>query len=485
MMNWRSITFRLVALYCGLLLVLGASFSLFTVISFERYTGETVLTNTAARATEAWNIIKGVVSNPAQVNTLMEQRFDPVPLDRFFRIRVNGKVIYRSGEPADGGFAASNVPLTDAVDGTESRNYGLLMIYARRFALPDGRVVIIESGQSNAFAKGMEFSLVSSLLIGLPVLLFAAAAAGYLLIRRALSPVELMIQAAEDISFKNPRKRLPLLGTADRVEALGLALNRMLDRLDSAYQHANRFSSDAAHELRTPLAIIQGELEFALAAGGFTTEVESAVGNVLDEVDRLTKIVDSLLTLSRMDHPSGQRAYSSVDLHALATETVEQMQLLAAEKNVTLEIPTGSKTMVTGDRDRLKQVLVNLLDNGIKYNVPGGHVAVDVTTSGDSARLTISDTGIGIAPESREYIFDRFYRVSTNRGDVGAGLGLAIVKSICNAHGGSIRVSSTVGSGTSFCVSLPRDESQPAANAEGAHGPESRSRELESTASAA
>jgi signal transduction histidine kinase len=483
-MNWRSITFRLVALYCGLLLVLGASFSLFTVLSFERYSAETVLTNSAARAGEAWNIIKDVIASPPQVDALIEQRFSPVPLDRYFRISVDGKTIYQSGQPAGGDFDAANIPLTDASAGPVVRTYGLLILYATRFVSAEGHLVTIESGQSNAFAKGMEFSLLSSLMIGLPILLFAAAAAGYLLIRRALSPVELMIQAAEAISFKNPRSRLPLLGTADRVEALGFALNRMLDRLDSAYQHANRFSSDAAHELRTPLAIIRGELEFALAAGGFTPDVESAIGNVLDEVDRLTKIVDSLLTLSRMDRPPGQRAYSTVDLHALAVETVEQMQLLAEEKEVTIQIPTGGKTMVTGDRDRLKQVLVNLLDNSIKYNVRGGHVAVDVSTSGDAACLTVTDTGIGIAPENHGYIFDRFYRVSTNRGEVGAGLGLAIVRSICHAHGGSIRVSDAVGAGTSFCVTLPCDGSQSATAHETVHEHELRSRKLESAASA-
>jgi signal transduction histidine kinase len=481
-MNWRSITFRLVALYCGLLLVLGVSFSLFTVLSFERYSSETVLTNSAVRTAEAWNIIKDVIANPPQVEALMEQRFSPVPLDRFFRIRVDGMTIYRSGQPADGGFDAGNIPVTDASAGPAVRTYGLLILYARRFVSAEGHVVTIEAGQSNAFAKGMEFSLLSSLVIGLPILLFAAAAAGYLLIRRALSPVEVMIQAAEAISFKNPRNRLPLLGTADRVEALGIALNRMLDRLDSAYQHANRFSSDAAHELRTPLAIIQGELEFALAAGGFTPDVESATGNVLDEVARLTKIVDSLLTLSRMDRPSGQRAYCSVDLYALAAETVDQMQLLAAEKEVTLQIPTGGKTLVTGDRDRLKQVLVNLLDNSIKYNIRGGQVSVDVSTSGDAARLTVTDTGIGIAPENQEYIFARFYRVSTNRGEVGAGLGLAIVKSICHAHGGSIQVSGAVGAGTSFCVTLPRDGSQSATVPETVHEHEPSPRELESAA---
>ena len=479
-MNWRSISLRLVALYCGLLLVLGLSFSLFTVFSFERYTEVSSRSAVTARAMEVWDIIGGAIGNPNEVRTLIDQRFSPGDQNRFFRVTIGGRTIYRSGMPADGSFDPAKVPFLDATSGPRDSNYGVLFLYSRRFSTPDGRVVTIETGQSELFAKDLETSLVTSLVIGLPLLLLAAAAGSYVLIRRALSPVEVMIQAAEAISFRNPRNRLPLLGTGDRVEALGLALNRMLDRLDSAYQHANRFSSDAAHELRTPLAIIQGELEFAMARGGFTADVESALSNVLDEGGRLSKIIDSLLMLSRMDHPSGQRGYASLDLHALAAETVDQMQLLAAEKRVTLKGPTGGKVMVSGDRDRLKQVMVNLLDNGIKYNVADGHVVVDVSAGPGVARLTVSDSGIGIAPENLDYVFDRFYRVSTNRGEVGAGLGLAIVKSICHAHGGSISVTSKTGVGTTFCVTLPSV----------AHGvgsppisvPEQRGREVESAA---
>ena len=482
MINWRSITFRLIAVYCGLLLVLGASFSLFTVLSFERYSAETMRANVTARATGVWGLISGVVANPAQVKAVIGNAFNPEAENRFIRVSVDGRVIYRSGAPADGSFNPATVPPVDVAAGPDTRVTGHLFLFARQFKAPDGRSVTIESGQSDVFAKGMEFSLLTSLVIGLPVMLLAALTASYFLIRRALAPVELMIQGAEAISFQNPRNRLPLMGTGDRVEALGLALNRMLDRLDIAYQHANRFSADAAHELRTPLAIIQGELEFAIAAGGFSLHVESAIGNVLDEVNRLTKIIESLLTLSRMDRPSAQRAYSPVDLHALAAETIDQMQLLAAEKDVTLKGPTGAATFVTGDRDRLKQVLVNLLDNAIKYNVRDGQVRVDVTATPEAARLTVSDSGIGITPENQDFIFDRFYRVSTNRGEVGAGLGLAIVKSICHAHGGSISVSSAAGAGTSFCVTLPRNASHGVVVSEPAHPPEARPREIESAA---
>ena len=455
-MNWRSITFRLVAPYCGLLLLLGASFSLFTILSFERYTGATFQTNLAARAADVRRIVQPVLDNPAQVALFVEQRFSPSAQDRFIRISRGGRVIYRSGAPDDGSFDPATIPLTTPGAGAQTRNYGKLVLYTQQFQAPGGPITV-ESGQSDVFAKGMEFSLLSSLVIGLPVLLFLASAGGYVLVGRALAPVENMINAAEVISFNNPSNRLPLMGSADRVEALGLALNRMLDRLDTAYQHANRFSFDAAHELRTPLAIIQGELESAVLGRGLPPESEAALANVLDELNRLSNIIDSLLKLSRMDRPSGQRFAASVDLFELAEETIDQMQLLAAEQRVSLKGPTGSRAFVQGDRDRLKQILVNLLDNGIKYNVSGGNVAVDINAAGDAARITVIDTGIGITPENLDFIFDRFYRVSTNRGETGAGLGLAIVKSICHAHGGKIEVASTPGAGTKFTVTLPLD----------------------------
>ena len=476
-MNWRSITFRLVALYCGLLLLLGASFSLFTILSFERYTSATFQTNLAARAADVWRIVRPVLDNPAQVSLFVEQRFNPTARDRFIRISRNGRVIYRSDAPDDNSFNPATIPQPISGSIVEDRRYGRLVLYTQQFQTPGGPVTI-ESGQSDVFAEGMEVSLVSSLVIGLPALLFLASAGGYVLIGRALAPVETMIKAAEVISFNNPSNRLPLMGSGDRVEALGLALNRMLDRLDTAYQHANRFSFDAAHELRTPLAIIQGELESAVLGQGLPPESEAALANVLDELNRLGNIVDSLLKLSRMDRPSGQRTSARVDLFELAGETVDQMQLLAAEQHVSLKGPTGGRAFVHGDRDRLKQVLVNLLDNGIKYNVQGGHVAVDVSAVGDTARITVSDTGIGIAPENQDFIFDRFYRVSTNRGETGAGLGLAIVKSICQAHGGKIEVASSAGAGTIFTVTLPIDAAGGTVAAEYSQTAEPQPREM-------
>ncbi len=237
----------------------------------------------------------------------------------------------------------------------------------------------------------------------------------------------------------------PPLGTEPRIEALGLALNRMLDRLDSAYSHVSRFSADAAHELRTPLTIIRGELELVASGERLPADVDNAISNALEEMTRLSGIVDSLITLSRMESLWGKRAHAPVDLRALAEETIEQMNLLAEEKQISLKRPSGPPVMVAGDRDRLKQVLVNLLDNAIKYTPDGGRVAVETGIDGDMGFVTVEDTGIGIDPGHHDRVFDRFYRVSPDRGDVGAGLGLAIVKSICHAHGGTVSLAQRAG----------------------------------------
>ena len=229
----------------------------------------------------------------------------------------------------------------------------------------------------------------------------------------------------------------------------------MLDRLDNAYSHASRFSADAAHELRTPLTIIRGELELVATGERLPSEVDNAISNALEEMTRLSGIVDSLITLSRMESLWGKKAHAPVDLTALAQETIEQMNLLAEEKQINLRRPSGPPVVVGGDRDRLKQILVNLIDNAIKYTTSGGRIAVETGASGDMGFLTVEDSGVGIDPVHHDRVFDRFYRVTPDRGEVGAGLGLAIVKSICNAHGGSVSLRSASEIGSCFRVDIP------------------------------
>jgi len=455
--NRQSLTFRLVSWYCGLLFLLGVAFAGYTYFSFDRYIKEMTREELTSRADAIWALTRGALDDRAQLATLIEQHFAPATYNRFIRVQLNGEIRYQSDQPSERGFNSADVPLQGLDEPPQLKKYGNLFFHVSHFVLPDGRIATVEVGRVDNLTDAAENLLTVSLVVGVPVLLLLAAVSGVVLMQRALAPVESMIQAAEALTFNSPRNRLPLAGTGDRIDALGRTLNRMLDRLDNAYQHASRFSSDAAHELRTPLSIIRGELEMLATERRLPPAVQAALGNILDETVRLAQLVENLIALSRLDSITGKRAHLPVDLCALATETIEQMRLLADEKSIAITGPAATSGIAAaGDRDRLKQVVVNLLDNAIKYTPPGGHVRVAVGAAGDVVALTVSDTGIGIADEHVALIFDRFYRVSTDRGENGTGIGLAIVRSICTAHGGIVTVRSEPGMGSSFRVELPR-----------------------------
>jgi len=449
----RSVTSRLVFLYCLLLVLLGAVFLAFTVFSFRHYTNETITSNLAIRAQEIWNVSQGALDQSARLTEIIERRFSPESEDRFIRITVDGRLLYRSDRPSNGRFDPAQVPALAGAGG--ARMIGDLFLVSRTFSDPQRGAVTVDSGQSYQFAQTVEKELATSLFVGLPVLLLAAAVAGYFLMRGALAPVEAMINAAETYTFNEPHKRLPTVDSEPRIEALGQALNRMLDRLDSAYSHVSRFSADAAHELRTPLTIIRGELELVAAGEKQPEDVERAFSNALEEMTRLSALVDNLITLSRMESMWGKRTHAAVDLKELAEETMEQMNLLAVEKEISLARPEGPNVVVAGDRERLKQILVNLIDNAIKYTRDGGEISVSVGVEGENGFVAVEDSGIGIDPAHQERVFDRFYRVSPDRGEVGAGLGLAIVKSICQAHGGTASVRSVPEIGSCFKIEIP------------------------------
>jgi heavy metal sensor kinase len=284
-----------------------------------------------------------------------------------------------------------------------------------------------------------------------------ALAGGYLLVHRALRSVEEITRSAERISSSNLSERLPVTLTGDELERLSTALNLMISRLDEAFQYSRRFVADASHELRTPLTIIKGELEEIAQHVGLTQEIRERLGSVLEEVQRLAQIVEGLFALSRLDAGEAQRECVRFDLGKLAASTVAQMSLLAEDKGITLECAESAAVSVEGDRARLKQIVVNLLDNSIKYTPEGGTITLRVAAQPDEALLEVADTGIGIPPEALPHVFERFFRVDKARSRElgGAGLGLSIVKSICTAHGGRVDLESTVGVGSRVRVFFP------------------------------
>ncbi|MGB8841410.1 MAG: HAMP domain-containing sensor histidine kinase [Aliidongia sp.] len=387
------------------------------------------------------------------MTTAIKQRFEPEGQNRFIRLTMDGTALYTSPPPVDGDFDPERIPLPAATVKAHAIHEGGADIFAQRFARPDGSIVVIESGHSDAQLQQARQGLKTTLVVALPIFLVIAAAGGWFLIHRTLSPNSKMIVAAVALSFNSPETRLPLDGTLEPITRLGQSLNRMLDRLANSYQHISRFSAETAHELRTPLTIARGELELVQTSADLPEHLHAALAAVLVETARLGDIVESLITLSRMDSIWGKQAHLPTDLCELAAETVEQMCLLAEDMGIALDRVVGASVTIMADRNRLKQVLVNLIDNAVKFTPPGGRIMVSVGASaGDTATIAVTDTGIGITPEHHTRIFDRFYRIST---DQGAGLGLAIVKSICAAHGGTIEVRSDPGQGTCFSIVLP------------------------------
>jgi signal transduction histidine kinase len=242
--------------------------------------------------------------------------------------------------------------------------------------------------------------------------------------------------------------------TGDELERLSISLNHMISRLEDSIQSSKQFVADASHELRTPLTVLRGGLEALAQDERVKTQTRETLGSMLEEVDRLAEIVEGLLALSRLDAGEANTEWVPFDLAELAATTADQMSLLAEDKNITVVCDLTRGVKVQGDRARMKQVVVNLLDNAIKYTPGGGQVRLGIMQEDGDAILEVADDGIGIPQEALPHVFKRFYRVdgSRSREQGGAGLGLSIVKSICAAHGARVEVASVPGKGSRFRI---------------------------------
>lgn len=249
-----------------------------------------------------------------------------------------------------------------------------------------------------------------------------------------------------------------MVKTGDEIERLATSLNRMMARLEDSFQHINRFSADVSHELRTPLTILRGELESLTQYGQLPPAALETIGSALEEISRLSQIINQLLEISRLEAGQATKEVSVVNLGELAISTAEQMRLLADEKSIRLDYLVSSEVPIEGNAGLVKQIVVNLLDNAIKYTSEGGSVELLVETRGNKSILEVRDNGIGIPAAALPHICERFYRAdkARSRHSGGAGLGLSIVKSICAALGGELSISSNEGEGTRVRVELPR-----------------------------
>jgi heavy metal sensor kinase len=463
-MNARSLSFRLVAWYAGVLTAVFVLLGLLTFLFLRHYLEANLLDTQARRARQIAGTLLAQARRESEgaLRAEVERLYSPEVNDRFIRIsRADGHVVYASGMPRDALFDPARVPAIagNFLEGAARKvpvAGGSLLIAAVPATGSDGTLYRVEVGTSGASAENTLAQVLVLLAVGLPVAVAVAVAGGFVLVRQALEPVERMAVKAEEITQHNLSERLPVVRSGDELERLSISLNHMISRLEDALHGSKQFLADASHELRTPLTVMRGELESLAQDGRLARETREALGSVLEEVERLAEIVESLFALSRLDAGEADTR-QRFDLGELAATTAEQMSLLATDKSIGVECESAPGVIVRGDRARLKQVIVNLLDNAIKYTPQGGQVRLRVRSEGAHAVLDVSDTGIGIPAEALPHLFKRFFRVdgSRSREQGGAGLGLAIVKSICAAHGAEVEVLSTPGKGSTFRVRQP------------------------------
>jgi heavy metal sensor kinase len=294
------------------------------------------------------------------------------------------------------------------------------------------------------------------LVLGLPPIVALAGVGGYVLARRALAPIDHLGAEARRITAERLHERLSVPNERDEIGRLAAVINDTLARLESSFERLRRFTADASHELRTPLAVIRGIGEINLRETRTPAEYKDAMGSMLEEVDRLTRLVDSLLQLSRGDAGTMRLSREAVDLGQLAREVIASLGILAEDRQQRMRVDAADDVRVLADRLVLRDAITNVIDNAIKYSPGGSTIDVRVQRDGDRGTVLVIDQGPGIPAEHRERIFDRFYRIDEGRSRElgGTGLGLAIARWAVEMNGGHISVDST-DRGSVFRVVVP------------------------------
>jgi heavy metal sensor kinase len=374
----------------------------------------------------------------------------------------SGQIIYRSVSPDD---TLSQLFDTEArFDHPVTVAYGEEDFRVLQKQMPKYRINLAVSLRP---LYDIQWQLARTFIWLVPLAMAVAVGGGWLLAKYSMRPVTRVIQAARKITATNLSQRLPTYPAQDEIGALVETVNDLIARIEQGVSRIEQFSQNVAHELRTPLTILRGEMELALSGNAGAPELRRIIASAMEEISRAAKIIESLLFLAHVDAGKMEAKKERVALDLLAAEVFEDAQALAEGRPLQLTLTAPEQVVVAGDASRLRRLLLNLVENAIKYT-PEGKVEIAVQRAGAQAIITVSDTGIGIAPEHLEHIFERFYRVDPDRSREtgGSGLGLSICAAIAHAHGGEIHVVSPafpsdslrnggVGKGSTFEVKLP------------------------------
>jgi heavy metal sensor kinase len=346
-----------------------------------------------------------------------------------------------------------------------------VLLYARPSAIPDDVLirrlsapytvdnvpVVIEVARSEEPLRRELRELLWIMGGGLPLVVAIAGVGGYFVARRALAPLGRMAERARTITADRLGERLPVENPTDELGQLAAVFNDVFTRLQRSFEQLRRFTADASHELRTPLTAMRSVGEVGLRGHRDTAAYREIIGSMLEETDRLGRLVEGLLTLSRADGGNILLKRERVDLAELARDVVAHVGVLAEEKRLSLSVEASAPVPASVDRLVIRQALINLVDNAIKYTPVGGTVRVVARDGGPAATVDVVDSGPGIPPEHRARVFDRFYRIDRARSrDLGgAGLGLSIARWAVEAHGGRIDLESAEGRGSTFRIIVP------------------------------
>jgi heavy metal sensor kinase len=381
--------------------------------------------------------------------------------ERMLEVRsTSGEVLYRNeylgnraldGDPArEEGLASYSAREVELTDGTH------VQLVSRRHSMA-GRSILLRVAYSLEPLQAQFRSELLSLLLPLPFILGAAGVIGYYLTRRSLQPIREMSQRANEITSEQLDARLPVDRADGELADLAQIFNEMLSRLEQSFAQLRRFTSDASHELRTPLTLIRSVGEVGLQTNSTPDQYRDTIGSMLEEANRLTQLVENLLTISRAD--AGQIGLQRSEFQAidLARESGSLLDVLLEEKSQTLRVSGDERLVILGDWLLLRQALVNILHNAIKYSPIGGVIEIYVRATTGQAEIEVRDNGPGIAAEHRSKVFDRFYRIDGGRSvsQGGTGLGLSIAQWTVRAHGGEISVKTNGSIGASFLIHLP------------------------------
>jgi heavy metal sensor kinase len=332
-----------------------------------------------------------------------------------------------------------------------------VILISRKYDL-EGKTVLIRVGYQQDLIWNQLKGTLLVLIVASPLVFAGTAYAGYLMVGRTLDPVTKMANRAEQINSERLNDRLPVENRQDELGHLATVFNSMLSRIEQSFEQLRRFTADASHELRTPLAAIRSVGEVRLQDGATPEEYRDTIGSMLEEVNRLTGIVEKLLTLSRADAGQIEMQVSVFPLKALVQEAASLLEVLIEDKRLTFRLTGDESIGVQADRLYVRQAVVNILHNAVKFTPAGGSIDARIVCRGVShAELSITDTGPGIPLRHAAKIFDRFYRIDESRtgADLGGGLGLSISKWAVEANSGEIGVISSEGQGATFWIRLP------------------------------